>query len=66
MILTVTLNPMLDKTVSVGRTCAGGRHACSGVSMIVGEKGQCVTAAAPRLERRRLATGLSGAKLARS
>jgi len=63
MILTVTLNPMLDKTVSVGAMRRGAVTRASGVSMIVGGKGVNVSRQLRILGEETLATGFVGGEI---
>jgi tagatose 6-phosphate kinase len=63
MILTVTLNPMLDKTVSVGALRRGAVTRASGVSMIVGGKGVNVSRQLRTLGEETLATGFVGGEI---
>ncbi len=63
MILTVTLNPMLDKTVSVGALRRGAVTRASGVSMIVGGKGVNVSRQLLLLGEETLATGFIGGEI---
>ena len=65
MILTVTLNPMLDKTVVVDRLRAGTIHRARAMSVIVGGKGVNVSRQLLRLHCRTVATGLAGGETGR-
>ena len=63
MITTVTLNPMLDKTVSVGSLPRGAVTRAAGVSMIVGGKGVNVSRQLSALGAGTLATGFIGGEI---
>ncbi len=63
MILTVTLNPMLDKTVAVGSVRRGAVSRASGVSMIVGGKGVNVSRQLRALGEETVATGFLGGEI---
>ena len=63
MITTVTLNPMLDKTVSVGSVRRGAVNRATGVSMIVGGKGVNVSRQLRALGAETLATGFIGGEI---
>jgi 1-phosphofructokinase family hexose kinase len=60
MITTVTLNPMLDKTVAVDAVRRGGVSRASGVSMVVGGKGVNVSRQLRMLGEETVATGFIG------
>ena len=63
MITTVTLNPMLDKTVSVDGVRRGAVSRASGVSMVVGGKGVNVSRQLRRLGEETVATGFVGGEI---
>jgi 1-phosphofructokinase family hexose kinase len=63
MITTVTLNPMLDKTVSVGSLVHGKVSRATRVSMIVGGKGVNVSRQLHALGKETLATGFAGGEI---
>jgi 1-phosphofructokinase family hexose kinase len=63
MITTVTLNPMLDKTVAVGPLRPGAVHRATGVSMVVGGKGVNVSRQLRMLGDETLATGFVGGEV---
>lgn len=63
MITTVTLNPMLDKTVYVDRIRRGEVERASKIKMVVGGKGVNVSRQLKRLEIETLATGFSGGEI---
>jgi 1-phosphofructokinase family hexose kinase len=60
MITTVTLNPMLDKTVSVGKIRAGGIARADAIHVIVGGKGVNVARQIHRLGGEALAVTFAG------
>ncbi len=60
MITTVTLNPMLDKTVYVDRIRRGETERASKAEMVVGGKGINVSRQLKQLEIETLATGFAG------
>lgn len=63
MITTVTLNPMLDKTVTVDAVRRGAVSRASAVSMIVGGKGVNVSRQLHRLGEETVATGFIGGEI---
>lgn len=63
MITTVTLNPMLDKTVAVDAVRRGAVSRASGVSMVVGGKGVNVSRQLRRLGEETVATGFIGGEI---
>jgi 1-phosphofructokinase family hexose kinase len=63
MITTVTLNPMLDKTVSVDALRRGAVSRASGVSMVVGGKGVNVSRQLRVLGEETVATGFIGGEI---
>jgi tagatose 6-phosphate kinase len=63
MIITVTLNPMLDKTVSVDRVRRGAVSRASSVSMVVGGKGVNVSRQLRLLGEETIATGFVGGEI---
>ena len=63
MITTVTLNPMLDKTVAVDSLRRGAVSRASGVSTIVGGKGVNVSRQLSRLGEETVATGFIGGEI---
>jgi 1-phosphofructokinase family hexose kinase len=63
MITTVTLNPMLDKTVTVGAVRRGAVTRASGVSMVVGGKGVNVSRQLRLLGEESVATGFIGGEI---
>ena len=63
MITTVTLNPMLDKTVSVDAIRRGAVSRASAVSMIVGGKGVNVSRQLHALGEPTVATGFVGGEV---
>jgi 1-phosphofructokinase family hexose kinase len=63
MITTVTLNPMLDKTVAVDAVRRGAVSRASGVSMVVGGKGINVSRQLRRLGEETVATGFVGGEI---
>jgi 1-phosphofructokinase family hexose kinase len=63
MITTVTLNPMLDKTVSVDAVRRGAVSRASGVSVIVGGKGVNVSRQLHRLGEETVAAGFIGGEI---
>ena len=63
MITTVTLNPMLDKTVSVDAVRRGAVSRASGVSVIVGGKGVNVSRQLHRLGEETVAAGFVGGEI---
>jgi tagatose 6-phosphate kinase len=63
MITTVTLNPMLDKTVAVDGVRRGAVSRASGVSMVVGGKGVNVSRQLHRLGEETVATGFIGGEI---
>jgi len=65
MILTVTLNPMLDKTVDVASFARGLIHRATHVGMVVGGKGVNVARQLHRLGVETLATGCWGGPVGR-
>jgi len=60
MILTVTLNPMLDKTVLLERLRPGTIHRAGAMGAVVGGKGVNVSRQLLHLRSRSLATGFAG------
>lgn len=63
MITTVTLNPMLDKTVFVAGIRQGGIVRASGIDMVVGGKGVNVSRQLSRLGTPTVATGFLGGEI---
>jgi len=63
MITTVTLNPMLDKTVTVEAVTRGAISRATGVSMIVGGKGVNVSRQLRSLGEETVATGFIGGEI---
>jgi 1-phosphofructokinase family hexose kinase len=63
MITTVTLNPMLDKTIAVDAVRRGAVSRASGVSMVVGGKGVNVSRQLRRLGEETVATGFVGGEI---
>lgn len=63
MVLTVTLNPMLDKTVSVDRLRRGEIHRGSKIDCVVGGKGVNVSRQLRRFGVETVATGLLGGEV---
>jgi tagatose 6-phosphate kinase len=63
MIATVTLNPMLDKTVSVESLRRGKIHRALRIELVVGGKGVNVSRQLKRLGRETVATGLLGGEI---
>ncbi len=63
MITTVTLNPMLDKTVSVPGIRHGAIVRASGIDMVVGGKGVNVSRQLARLGASTVATGFLGGEI---
>lgn len=63
MILTVTLNPMLDKTVTIDRLRRGDIHRASRVDCVVGGKGVNVSRQLQRFGVETVATGLFGGEV---
>jgi tagatose 6-phosphate kinase len=63
MILTVTLNPMLDKTVTIDRLRRGEIHRASRVECVVGGKGVNVSRQLQRFGVETVATGLLGGEV---
>src|SRR5512146_877795 len=63
MILTVTLNPMLDKTVRIGRLERGHIHRAERMGMVPGGKGINVSRQLKHLGIRTLATGFLGGEV---
>jgi 1-phosphofructokinase family hexose kinase len=63
MITTVTLNPMLDKTVTVEALRRGAVSRATGVSMVVGGKGVNVSRQLRLLGEESLATGFVGGEI---
>jgi tagatose 6-phosphate kinase len=63
MILTVTLNPMLDKTVELQRLRRGSIHRSGRISSVVGGKGVNVARQLTLLGSQTLATGLLGGEI---
>jgi len=66
MILTVTLNPMLDKTVLLDRLRPGTIHRASAMGAVVGGKGVNVSRQLLFLGSRSLATGFAGGETGRA
>jgi 1-phosphofructokinase family hexose kinase len=62
-IATVTLNPMLDKTVSVDSLRRGGIHRAHRTGLVVGGKGVNVSRQLVRLGRETIATGFLGGEI---
>ena len=62
MILTVTLNPALDRTMTVPNFQAGLRHRATGTVILPGGKGINVARAAKALGRPVIATGFIGGR----
>ncbi len=63
MITTVTLNPMLDKTVYVDTIQHGKVHRASRMEMVVGGKGVNVSRQLTRLGMKTTATGFLGGEV---
>lgn len=63
MIVTVTLNPMLDKTVAVGPLRRGEIHRASRIDCVVGGKGVNVARQLERFGVSAIATGLLGGEV---
>ncbi len=63
MIATVTLNPMLDKTVYVDPILRGSVHRASKIEMVVGGKGVNVSRQLGRLSIENIATGFIGGEV---
>ena len=63
MISTVTLNPMLDKTVSLDTVRRGAVSRATGVAMVVGGKGVNVSRQLRMLGEETLATGFAGGEI---
>jgi tagatose 6-phosphate kinase len=63
MILTVTLNPMLDKTVTIDRLRRGEIHRASKIDCVVGGKGVNVSRQLQRFGAETVATGLLGGEV---
>ncbi len=63
MVLTVTLNPMLDKTVAVDRLRRGEIHRASNIECVVGGKGVNVSRQLQRFGVETVATGLLGGEV---
>ncbi len=63
MVLTVTLNPMLDKTVAVDRLHRGEIHRASRIDCVVGGKGVNVSRQLQRFGVETVATGLLGGEV---
>jgi 1-phosphofructokinase family hexose kinase len=63
MILTVTLNPMLDKTIHVSSIRKGAIERASSIEMIVGGKGVNVSRQLHRWQQPTLATGFFGGEI---
>jgi 1-phosphofructokinase family hexose kinase len=63
MVLTVTLNPMLDKTVAVDRLRRGEIHRASRIDCVVGGKGVNVSRQLQRFGVETVATGLLGGEV---
>lgn len=63
MITTVTLNPMLDKTVSVDRIDRGAIHRASKMELVAGGKGINVSRQLKRLGVKTIATGFLGGEV---
>ena len=60
MIVTITLNPMLDKTVHIGRLERGAIHRATAMEVVPGGKGINVSRQLKRLGVKTLATGFLG------
>ncbi|HTY36514.1 MAG TPA: hexose kinase [Bacteroidota bacterium] len=60
MVLTITLNPMLDKTVHIGQLQRGAIHRATAMETVPGGKGINVSRQLKRLGIRTLATGFLG------
>jgi tagatose 6-phosphate kinase len=63
MVTTVTLNPMLDKTVRIDRLEQGKIHRASGIDFVVGGKGINVSRQLKLLGEETLATGFFGGEI---
>ena len=66
MILTVTLNPMLDKTVFLERLRPGSIHRARAMGAVVGGKGVNVSRQLLHLGTRTIATGFAGGETGRA
>ena len=63
MITTVTLNPMLDKTIAIDRLERGAIHRASSMTMVAGGKGINVSRQLKRLGIKTMATGFLGGEV---
>jgi tagatose 6-phosphate kinase len=63
MVTTITLNPMLDKTVTIERLARGTIHRASNMGMVAGGKGINVSIQLKRWGAKTLATGFLGGEV---